>query len=77
MINKKCNTCKITETKVTWHNDRWNRIGWVCHNCFSTITRREERGFRGTKIIRQRPKGLKYNVRKKNKNSNKLFDKVI
>lgn len=47
-INRQCNTCNINESRQ-WYYDKWGRTGWVCSNCYVSITNREKRPIYSTR----------------------------
>ena len=34
--DRRCKHCNANETRI-WHRDRWGRIGWYCHLCYTCI----------------------------------------
>ncbi len=42
-MKRNCKYCGVDDT-MTWHRDKWGRIGYYCHLCYNCISSKERRG---------------------------------
>lgn len=45
---RKCSVCNSDKTYLNpktstlrWHRNKWKKIGWLCHKCYSKLSDRE------------------------------------